>query len=331
MRPVHVLQLLVLSVLWGSAYMFMRTSVPSFGAAPMVFLRMALGSALVLLPLALWRFGLAPLRRHWRQLVFFGLAFTLVPFIGLGYSAHSISGGLMAVLQSAAPLFAAVIARLWLREPIGRARGLGLVIGFAGVALLVWDKIGVRDGAGIGVTITLLVTVLWGVSSNYARARMQAIDPLVMAAGSIGTCALVLAPFAVAQWPVDPPGGRAWAEVVFLGLGSTGAGFLLYFGLLRRIGAVRATSVTFLSPVVAMVAEAFYVGEAASLRMVTGCAVILAGTALTLGLLPRRRLPPEVVSSRLEEGARDGQGQGQGQGQVEEGEALARAAGRGER
>ena len=60
----------------------------------------------------------------------------------------------------------------------------------------------------------------------------------------------------------------------------------MYFGLLKKIGPVRATSVTFLNPVVAMAAAAAYLGEPVTLQMVVGCAVILFGTALTLGLLP---------------------------------------------
>jgi len=135
----------------------------------MIFLRMALGSALVLLPLTLWRFGPKPLLRHWRELAFFGVVFTALPFLGLGYAALSISAGLLAILQSAAPLFAAVVARIWLREPITGARATGLAIGFAGVAMLVWDRVGVREDAGIAILLTLAVTALWGVSSNYAR------------------------------------------------------------------------------------------------------------------------------------------------------------------
>ncbi len=289
MRPIHVLRLLLLSFVWGTAYLFMKTSVPSFGAGPMVFLRMALAAVLVLLPLTLWRSGVAPLRAHWRGMALFGIAFTAIPFLGLGYSARSISAGLLAILQSAAPLFAAIVGRIWLGERITAWRAAGLLIGFAGVAILVGDRISVREDAGIAILITLAVTALWGVSSNYARVRLHAVDPVALAAGSMSAAAIVLAPLAWLTWPEEAPGTRAWAEVVFLGLASSGLGFVLYFGLLRQIGAVRATSVTFLCPVVAMVSAALYIGEEITLRMVGGCAVILAGTALTLGLLPLRR------------------------------------------
>lgn len=287
MRPVHVLQLLGLSCAWGGAYLFMRAAVPAFGAAPMVFLRLAMGSLLVLLPLTLWRHGPRPLLTHWRALTIYGVLFTAVPFIGLGFSARSISAGMLAVLQSAAPLFAALVARVWFGERIHSFRALGLLIGLAGVTLLVWDGLGVSGDASLAIVVTLLVTVLWGVSSNYAR-TIRHIEPVVLATGSIGIAALVLMPWALWHWPTQAPGLQAWAEVTFMGIIGSGAGFLLYFGLLRQIGAVRATSVTFLTPVVTMVSGVFYLGEAVSWQMVLGCAVIVAGTALTLGLVRPR-------------------------------------------
>ncbi len=288
-RPRHVALLCLLSVLWGGAYLFMRSSAPAFGAVPMIFLRMALASLLVLLPLTLWRLGWRALWADAPRLVLFGVVFTAIPFVGLGFAALAISAGTMAVLQSAAPMFAAIVGHVWLRERISPGRALGLAVGFAGVALLVWDRVGWREQAGVAILVTLGVTALWGVSSNYARARCAGIDPLVLATGSLGVAAVLLAPLAWLSWPVHDPGPRAWAEVAFLGVASSGLGFLIYFGLLRSIGAVRATTVTFLNPIVAMAGAAVYLGEPVTLRMVAACAVILTGTALTLGLWPPRR------------------------------------------
>lgn len=264
----------------------MRSSAPAFGAGPMIFLRMALGSLLVLMPLTLWRGGLAPMRRHWKPIAVMGIAFTALPFIGLGYAALSITAGMMAVIQSAAPIFSAIVGRIWLREPISPIRATGLVIGLAGVALLVWDKVGARDDASVAILITIAMTVLWGVSSNFARVKLAGVDPLATATGAISAAALVLAPIAALTWPAEPPSLKAWAEVAFLGVASSGLGFILYFGLISAIGAVRATSVTFLIPAVTMVLGAFYLQEPMTLRMVLGCAVVLIGTALTLGLYP---------------------------------------------
>jgi drug/metabolite transporter (DMT)-like permease len=291
MRPQHVARLLLLALLWGGSYLFMRSAAPQFGAGPMIFLRMALGSLLVLLPLTLWRIGFAPIRRHWRPMAVMGVVFTALPFMGLGYAALSITAGLMAVIQSAAPLFSAIVGRIWLGEPIRPMRAVGLVVGLSGVALLVWDKVGMRDDAGIGILITLLMTVLWGVSSNFVRVRLAGVDPLATATGAITAAALVLAPMALLTWPAEPPSIRAWAEVVFLGVAASGLGFILYYSLIAAIGAVRATSVTFLTPIVTMALGTVYLDEPITVRIAIGCAVILIGTALTLGFVPAFLLP----------------------------------------
>jgi len=114
---------------------------------------------------------------------------------------------------------------------------------------------------------------------------MAGVDPMVTTAGSLAAASLFLAPLAWATWPSTPPSARAWAEMAFLGIASSGLGMWMYFRLLGRIGAVRAMSVTFLSPLVAMVSGALYLDEALTLQMVAGCAVVLLGTALSLGLI----------------------------------------------
>jgi drug/metabolite transporter (DMT)-like permease len=288
MQPAHLAQLLLLSLLWGGSYLFMRSAAPAFGPAPMIFLRMTMGCLLVLLPLTLWRVGWRAFVPHGPALLWMGLAFTAVPFLGLGYSALSIGAGMLAVLQSAAPLFTALVARVWLGEPIGRVRGLGLLIGFAGVSLLVHDRIGALDDATWAILITLAVTGLWGVSSNFVKVRLSRADPLVVSTAAIGLSALASAPFALADWPQQWPGPVAWAEVAFLGVASSGLGFIIFYRLIKVIGPVKATSVTFLNPVVAMASAAVYLDEPVTWTMAAGCAVILIGTALTLGLLPWR-------------------------------------------
>jgi drug/metabolite transporter (DMT)-like permease len=195
---------------------------------------------------------------------------------------------MLAVLQSTAPLFSAIVAHLWLRDRITPMRALGLMVGFAGVTVLVWDKVGASEGATLAILITIAVTVLWGVSSNYAKVKLTGLDPLSLATGSITVAAIIAAPFALMTWPAQDPGLVAWLEVIFMGIASSGFGFILYFGLLRDIGPVRAISVTFLNPIVAMGSAAIYLGEPITLRMVIGCAIVLTGTALTLGLFPRR-------------------------------------------
>lgn len=286
MKRRDVVDLLLLSVLWGAAYLFMRAAVPAFGPAPLIALRMAIAVA-VLLPLLAWRGGLGQLRAHPVALLVQAVPFTAVPFLMLGYAAQHLTAGLLAVLNATAPLFAALLAHFWFHERLGRWRSVGLVMGFVGVGVLTAGGVSLRSGHGLlAVGAVLLTSAMWALGANYTRRRLGGMDSLALTVGSLSVASLALAPLAVATWPATPPPLRAWIEMAFLGVASSGLGFLLYYRLLRRIGAVRAMSVTFLNPVVALVAGALYLGEAVDGQTLVGALVVLAGTALSLGLWP---------------------------------------------
>jgi drug/metabolite transporter (DMT)-like permease len=290
MQRRDLVELLLLSVLWGAAYLFMRAAVPAFGPAAMIALRMAIAAAL-LLPLLAWRGGLGQLRAQPGPLLVQSVVFTALPFLMLGFAAQHLTAGLLAVLNATAPLFAALLSHFVFRERLGRWRGLGLVMGFAGVALLTAGAVSFRSTQGLqAVAAVLVVSAMWAVGANYTRRRLGGMDNLALTVGSMAIAGLALSPLAVATWPAEPPPLRAWLEVLFLGVVSSGLGFLLYYRLLRRIGPVRSMSVTFLNPVVAMFAAAIYLGETVSLQTMIAGAVVLVGTALALGLWPGRAI-----------------------------------------
>jgi drug/metabolite transporter (DMT)-like permease len=286
MRPRDVIELLLLSVLWGGAYLFTRAAVPAFGPAPLVSMRLGI-AALILLPIVAWRGGWPQLRTHPRTLFMVGVPFTALPFMLMTWGALHITAGLSAVLNATAPMFAALVAHFVLKERLGAWRAGGLLLGFVGVLILMSSgSVSLRSAEGpLAVLAVLGTAMVWSVGANYTRRKMAGVDAMVTTAGSLAAASLFLAPLAWATWPSTPPTARAWTEMAFLGLFSSGLGMWMYFRLLRRIGTVPAMSVTFLSPLVAMVSGALYLGEAITLQMVAGCAVVLLGTALSLGLI----------------------------------------------
>ena len=295
MRPRDVIELLLLSLLWGGAYLFTRAAVPAFGPAPLVSMRLGI-AALILLPIVFYRGGGPQLRANPYALFMVGVPYTALPFMLMTWGALHITAGLSAVLNATAPMFAALVAHFVLKERLGTWRAAGLALGFLGVLILMSSgNVSLKTAEGpLAVLAVLGTAMIWSVGATYTRRKMAGIDPLVTTAGSLALASLVLLPWAWASWPSTPPSARAWAEMAFLGLASSGLGMWMYFRLLGRIGAVRAMSVTFLSPLVAMVSGALYLGEAITLQMVAGCAVVLLGTALSLGLIGRSEVKLEV-------------------------------------
>jgi drug/metabolite transporter (DMT)-like permease len=302
-RPAQVLQLLLLATIWGCAYPITRSAVAHFGPIPLICLRMGT-TALVLLPVLIVREGLEPLRRHWRLLALLGTVFTALSFTLIAWASMTIGAGFAAILNATAPMFGAIVAWLWLGERIGAWRFVGLLVGTAGVAVLMWGKVSLRSDSATLVTVSILAVLLsslmWGFSANFTRKRLAHVDSLTLTVGGMTAASLLLAPLAIADWhgllfPASPglpaathaPGLQQWIEVALLGVVSSGFGFLLYYRLLREVGTVPTMATTFLNPAIAMAIGALWLDEPVTAQTIAGGAIVLAGTALATGLLPR--------------------------------------------
>jgi len=289
MTPRNLTELVLLAVIWGASFLLMRLGAADFGPVALAFVRVT-GASLMLLPLLAWRGQGGALRHHWRPIVVVGLINSALPFVLFTVAALVLNAGLSAVFNATSPLWAAVIARLWLQERLTPTRWLGLAVGFVGVLGLVAGKASLRPGEHgvsptLGIAACLGAAVLYGFAANYTRKTLTGVPPMAVAAGSQAAATLWLLPAAVWFWPAINPGPAAWAMAAALAVFCTGAAYVLYFRLIASAGPSNAIAVTFLVPVFAMLWGALIVGEQPTLAMLAGCAVILLGTGLATGLL----------------------------------------------
>jgi drug/metabolite transporter (DMT)-like permease len=292
MKRLDAVELLVLAALWGGSFLFTRIAAPEFGPLPLATLRIA-GGALCLLPLLLWQGHTAALVRHWRPLLTIGFFNSALPFALVNFAALSLAAGVLGVFNATTPLWGALVAWAWLGERPGGWKALGLAIGFAGAAGLALAKSG-GGGAQAGVWAVLAclgATAAYGLAASMTRRWLSGVPVIALAAGSLLTSAIVLAPAAALTWPAHPPSALAWGCVAALALLSTGVGYVLYFRLLARRGPATALSVTYLVPVFATLWGGLLLQEPVTTAMLVGGAVILAGTALVTGLVAPGRRP----------------------------------------
>lgn len=281
-------ELIALAAIWGASFLFMRLGAGEFGPVALSAVRVA-GAALVLLPLLLWRGQWVELRRHWRAIFLVGLTNSALPFLFFSYAALGISAGLSSIFNASTPLWGALIGWWWLRDRPSGPRALGLAIGFAGVIGLAWEKASFHPGgSGWAVVACLGAAMLYGLSANYTKKRLQGVAPMAVAAGSQLSAALALAVPALLWWPAAMPSGRAWLMVALLALLCTGLAYLMYFRLIAHVGAANAIAVTFLIPAFAVLWGWLFLGEPLTAAMAIGCAVILLGTALATGVITPR-------------------------------------------
>ena len=284
-----VSDLLLLAAIWGSSFLLMRIGTVEFGALPTAGVRVAIAAAF-LLPIV-WLRGLLPvLRQNWKRIFFIGLLNSGIPFACFAFALLSITTGLSAILNATVPMFGALVAWVWLKDKPNASRVLGLLIGFAGVALLAWDKATFKpDASGVApgwaVLACLLACLCYGISASYTKRYLSGLPPLVTAAGSQIGATLGLAVPAIWLWPARMPGSAAWLALLAVGVLCTGLAYIVFFRLIANAGPQRALSVTFLVPVFAVLYGVLFLGESVTPWMLLCAGVIVCGTALSTGLL----------------------------------------------
>ena len=284
-----VADFVLLAAIWGSSFLFMRLAVVEFGPLPTAFLRVGIATAF-LLPIVLWRGQGAELRQHWRAIGVVGLLNSGLPFVLFAFALQTITTGLSAILNATVPLFGALVAWAWLRDRPGASRALGLVIGFAGVAMLAWDKASFQPGttgpaSGWALLACLAATLCYGIAASATKKHLTGMPALVTATGSqLGASACLLLP-ALWSWPATLPSARAWLALLVVGVMCTGVAYILYFRLIEETGPARALTVTFVLPVFAVFYGVLFLEETVTPWMLICAVVIVCGTALSAGLL----------------------------------------------
>ena len=291
MTPRDLLDLTLLAALWGGSFLFMRYAVPDFGVVPLIWLRVALASV-CLLPLLLLKRQFGALRQQAGALTVMGLFNSGLPFLLIAWATLSITAGLASIMNAMTPVFTALIGALWLGDRLDGRRGLGLLLGLAGVALLAADKADFRPGgSGWAIVAMLLATACYGFAANHTRRYLQGVPALVNATGTQLVSALVLLPPALWSWPERMPGLGPWLAALVLGVACSALAYVLFFRLIARVGASRAVTVTFLVPVFGTLWGALFLGEPVTASMLAGGAVVLLGTGLATGVIGGQRSP----------------------------------------
>jgi drug/metabolite transporter (DMT)-like permease len=273
-------ELLLLAAIWGGSFLFLRISAPKFGPLALVDVRLALG-ALVLSPF-LWRARRQLAATGWLRIAAIGFVNTLLPFLLFAWTAERAPAGVGAIINSMAVPFAALAAFAMFGEHIGARRFAGLAAGMIGVVVLASGDVG---GAGLGPAVAAgtVGAFLYGVSANLVKRYFAGLPPAAVAAATLAWGAVLLSPFAVWQWPSAHVSAEAWLSLIALGVVCTGIAYAFYYRLIQRVGAPRATTVTYLVPIFGVLWAWLAIGEPLTPGMVIGGTLILGGMLFAQG------------------------------------------------
>lgn len=284
MSAADLVKLVLLSAIWGGSFIFLRISVPEFGPLLTALLRTVLAGAVL--------FAFARATRvafEWRKNVkayaLVGLCAVAVPFSAFSWAAQHLPAAHMAVLNSTAPIFGALLSVALLAERLTLQKLTGLLLGVLGVAILVGAGTLRLDASMVLASgACLLGACAYALSSIIVKktGRPGGIHPIGMATASLMLGSVLLAPTAPFAMPPALPSPLAFASVTALAVLSSGLAQALFIPLIVKVGPTRAMSVSFLIPLFSMAWGVLFLGEKVGPSTMVGALVVLLAMALVL-------------------------------------------------
>lgn len=285
MLPTDFARLGLLAAIWGGSFIAMRASVPELGVLLTTVGRVEVAA----IALALFAyFNKIPLlwKRRYKAYFLAGFFGAVLPFALFSYAAPYLPAALSALLNATCPLFGAVFSMLWLAERLSTRKLLGLLLGLAGVWILVGTApLFASNSTSLSLIACLLGPACFAISGVIVKYYNgvnidKRIEPLSMATGSMIAASLMLLPLVPFSLPTQLPSYSSMGLVIALALFASAFAQIIFIPLVARVGPTRAMSVAFLIPLFSMVWGFLFLGEVIGIRCVLGGITVLAATVL---------------------------------------------------
>ena len=273
------------SMLWGSAYFFIAVVASEVPPLSMAALRTIPAAAVLLVIVLSLGYRLPATLAEWRLFVGFSAFNAVLPFLLIVWGQSRTTGGMAAILNATAPLFGIFLAHLLTHdEKISWRKAAGIVVGIAGVDVLMGRDILAGASADLLARLALIAAPFSYVCANiFARRRLGAYPPFVIAAVQMVGAILVAVPLALAfdrPWEHAAPSAKALAAIVGMGVLGSALPSLCHFTVLQRAGATNASLVTLVMPITPILLGGVFLGERLSATDIAGALII--ATALLI-------------------------------------------------
>ena len=282
---------LTLAAIWGSSFYFIKLGLESLTPAGVAFGRIVLGLLTLLVFSAATKTKLAP-RSVWKPLFLAALLSATLPWLAFAFSETRISSALAGIISGATPLVTLIATLLVFAEerPTPR-RMVGLGIGFIGVLTVVGIWQGLGADTWIGITACVVAIICYGSTYPYMRRHLtggpnaSTLSPLALATGLLIMATIQITPIAVVTgFTVSSIGAPTVFGMLALGCLGSGVAYVLNFRVINKSDATTASTVTYLTPLVAIIAGALFLAEPISWNQPIGGLLILVGAAVAQGL-----------------------------------------------
>lgn len=273
-------QIAGLGLIWGFTFLFIKLSVEGLSPLWLVAVRTAAGFVVLLVAIQVMRVSLPRDGVMWLHIAFLAVPGNVIPWAMVAWAQQGVTSAMTAVLYSLIPLMSLLISASAGTERLTMRKLAGLVLASLGTGLAVGFDLA-APGTASGVVAILGACALLAGGAVYAKRFVTAhVAALPMVTVQLGVACLVATPLALVS-----DGLPVWADitpsVVFaaltLGVLGTGIAFLIYYALIERIGATNATMITYITPVIGLIAGGVILDEPIPASLLGGGAAIVAG------------------------------------------------------
>jgi drug/metabolite transporter (DMT)-like permease len=291
---------LLLSAIWGCSFWWIKLGLEFLAPVQVAFVRLAIGAAALAIVATMTGARLPRKLSTWRHLVVVALLMNSIPFTLFAIGETHISSILAGIINAMTPLTTlAVILVAFPEEHPNAERIVGLMVGFLGALVVVGIWQGLGSSEWTGILACLGAVTGYGIAFPYVRRHLSGLPEsgVGLATGQIACAALVLLPPAIAAGPLPGPVTLGPAAAM-LGLGALGSGiaFALNYQVVREAGPSTASTVTYLTPLFAVIVGFIFLGESLKWNEPVGGVVVIFGVAIAQG---RLRAPLAAVVRAL--------------------------------
>ena len=292
---------LALAGIWGCSFLFIKLGLESFTPTGVAFTRIAFGAVTLLVISAITRTALPP-RWSWKYVFIASLLWVSVPWMLFGFGQQYVTSALAGIINGATPLMTllAILIAFPEEKPTMR-RIAGLALGFLGILIVVGVWQGFSDNSGIGVLALVAAIACYGTAFPFARRYLSgtgdrpAVPPISLATGLMLFGLIVTGPVVLFTGITDTAAGTSVElssvlALAALGIFGSGIAYVLSFYVVQKSDATTSSTVTYLTPLVAVIVGAIVLGEHITWNEPIGGVLVVLGAAIAQGLIPRRRV-----------------------------------------
>jgi drug/metabolite transporter (DMT)-like permease len=286
--------LLVLGLMWGTSYAFIKLGVQTLPTFTLIATRLLIGFVLLATVVFVAREPLPRNPRVYVNLLIMAVINIVIPFTLITTAEQSVDSAIAAIINGAVPLVVILLAALTFPdEPITLNRLLGLLVGYAGVIVIVLPGLAASTGSQVSGELALVgSTIAYGIGAVFARAKIRGLRPMIPAVFQVGFAFVIISVLAfVNERPLDVKWNQdAVIAVIWLGIFGSGVAYLLNFRLLSRIGATRTSILAYFLPIVGIISGGLMFGETIDVSVLIGTAMVIGGVALVNSRMGERRI-----------------------------------------